>query len=435
MAMFVFFASIIAAPFARAEEALPLQKARALTLSRSATLRQTELAVDAAFLAARAQGYAALPYITASAGGVYDYSAAASLQNSTTESAQVSASWTVFDGGKTSDLVKKFGFATEAARETLRSTRVSLIGQADSAFFAVLEAAASVEAAVSDLDAAKLRQTIARAKIDAGILSKSAYLQTEADTAGYETTLIVARKTLTSAKAKLASLTGLPAAVALVQIDFSSYAGLLTRLSALDEAAIDKLAIDVTALAKANNPALAGYALSSQQAKMDVEIAQKSYLPTVAAGFSQGLSIGNGSGLTTPGSISLTASLSLDLWNTRNSVEAASIAAAQADLNGNQGDRDLELSAAQALYEWLSSASAISSSSKALDYAESNYDNVLEQFKLSSATTSDLSTAEALVSADQTALITARYGFLSNLSILFGLAGLEDETRLVALIP
>jgi outer membrane protein TolC len=168
---------------------------------------------------------------------------------------------------------------------------------------------------------------------------------------------------------------------------------------------------------------------------MAVEIAKKAYLPTVAAGFSQGLSLGNSSGLTIPGSISLTASLSLDLWNTKNSIDAASVAAAQADLNGSQGDSDLELSVVQALYAWLSSASAISSSAKALDYAESNYDNILEKFKLSSATTSDLSTAEALVSADKTALITARYGFLSNLSILFGLAGLEDETKLVALIP
>ena len=76
-----------------------------------------------------------------------------------------------------------------------------------------------------------------------------------------------------------------------------------------------------------------------------------------------------------------------------------------------------------------------SSSAKALDYAQSNYENVLEQFKLSSATTSDLSTAEALVSADETALITARYGFLSDLSALAVLAGLEDTSKLAALVP
>ena len=135
-------------------------------------------------------------------------SSATQAANDLAESAQLDASATVFDGGRTSELVKKYGYATEAARESLRSTRISLVGQADAAFFAVLEAEASVDAATSDLEAAKARQDIAQAKIDAGSLSKSAYLQTEADTAGYETTLVLAKKTLASAKAKLSSLTG-----------------------------------------------------------------------------------------------------------------------------------------------------------------------------------------------------------------------------------
>jgi outer membrane protein len=440
-AMLVLLISIVVTRFAGSQDALSLQQTRALALSRSATLHSAQLAVDAASLAAQAQGYAALPSVTASAGGSYNYSASSSSVSPWTGSAEIAATETVFDGGKTFDLVKKYGFATEAARESLRSTSVSLIGQADAAFFAVLEAQASVNAAASDLDAAKLRQTIAQAKIDAGSLSKSAYLQTEADTAGYETTLLVARKTLASAKAKMSSLTGMPASTTLAQIDFSSYDGLLARLSTLNEAAIDKLAADVTALAKANSPALTVNALSSQEAKLAVAIAKKAYLPTVAAGLSQGISYSqtnpvNGKyGTACPGSLSLTASMSLDLWNTKNAVDSASVASAQADLGVDQGETDLELSVVQALYEWISSASSISSASKALEYAQSNYENVLEEFKLSSATTSDLSTAEALVSADETALITARYGFLSNLSALSGLAGLEDETKILAAVP
>ena len=434
ISILILFVLIVATPFAGADETLTLQKARSLTLSRSATLRQAELAVNAASLAAQAQGYAALPNITASAGGSYDYSLATTWPSSPSASAKVSASWTLFDGGKTSDLVRKFGFATEAARETLRSTKVSLIGQADAAFFAVLAADASVEAATSDLDAAKLRQGIAQAKIDAGILSKSAYLQTEAETAGYETTLIVAKKNLGSAKVKLASLTGASTATTLEKIDFSSYDDLLAMLSALDEAAIDKLANDLSALAKANSPALTLSSLSGEQAKMAVAIARKSYVPTVAAGFSQGLSYSATVGPGYPGSISLSASMSVDPWNKKNAIDAASVAMAQADLAGNQGETDLVLNVAQALYGWLASAGSIRSSAKALDYAASNYENVLERFRLSSATSSDLSTAVALVSADTTALITSRYGFLSNLSTLCGLVGLEDETRLMELV-
>jgi len=420
----------IAAAFAGAEDALTLQQARELALSRSATLQSAQLAVDAASLAARAQGYAALPSISASAAGSYGYelgAAAAQSAGAWGASAKVSATQTLFDGGRTFELVKKYDFATEAARESFRASRISLLGQVDAAFFAVLEAQASIDAATSDLDSAKLRQTIAQAKIDAGSLSKSAYLQTQADTAGYETSLLLARKTFSSAKAKLASLTGRSAAAGLEQPDFSLYSALLAKLSALDEAAIDKLAADIIAIAKANSPALSNYALAVRQASSGVAVAKAAYAPTLAAGFSQGLSLAQDSvtgkfGPTAyPGSVSLSASISLDLWNAKNAVDSANVAAAQATLSANQGEADLELGIVQA---------SISSAAKALDYAQSNYDNVLEQFKLSSATTSDLSAAEALVSTDKTALIAARYGFLSNLSTLGGLAGLEDATKL-----
>jgi adhesin transport system outer membrane protein len=428
---------IVATGFPSAEDAaLTLQQARALALTRSATLRGAALAVDAASLAAQAQGYAALPSISASAGGSYGYELDATRSASPwSGSAKIAATQTLFDGGRTSELVKKYGFATEAARESLRSTRISLLGQVDAAFFAVLGARASVDAATSDLDSAKLRQTIAQAKIDAGSLSKSAYLQTQADTAGYETSLLLAKKALDSAKAKLASLTGRSAATALEPVDFSAYDGLLAKLSALDGAAIDRLAADIVAIAKANSPALSGYALSIRQASSGVAIAKAAFAPTVAAGFSQGLSLAQDPitgklGQTYPGSVSLTASMSLDLWNTKNALASAEVASAEASLSAGQGETDLELGVVQALYEWISSAASIGSAAKALDYAQSNYDNVLERFKLSSATTSDLSAAEALVSTDRTALIAARYGFLSNLSTLGGLAGLEDATKL-----
>jgi outer membrane protein len=432
-AIAVLMISAFATRIAVADDALTIQKARELVLARSSALRKAELSVDEASLAAQSQGYACLPSVSASAGGSLGYgSAIQTLADGAGASAKLSASETLFDGGKTQALVKKYGLATEAAREALRETRVSLIGDADSAFFSTLEAAASVDAAVSDLDAAKLRLQIAQAKADAGTLSKSDYLQTEAETASYETALTNAQKTLASAKAKLASLTGLPASTTLQQIDFASYDDLMRELSALDGAAMDSLASDMAAMAKKNSPTLNGLALANGEAKAAVASAKAAYLPTVAAGFSQGLSYEGGTGrLSSAGSLSVTASLSLDLWNSKNAVASATVAAEQAELDGSEGTRTLELSVAQAVYEWLASARAVNSSAKALDYAQSNYENVLEKFKLSAATASDLSTAEALVSADKTALIGARYAFLTDLSTLRGYAGLEDESAIL----
>jgi outer membrane protein TolC len=166
-----------------------------------------------------------------------------------------------------------------------------------------------------------------------------------------------------------------------------------------------------------------------------VTAAKAAYLPTVAAGFSHGLSYTAASGGTSSGSLSLTASLSLDLWNTKNAVDSARVAAAQAELDGNEGMRSLELSMEQATFEWLGSAQSVISAAKALEYAESNYANVLEKYKLSTASVSDLSTAAALMASDKTALIGARYAFLTDLSTIRGYAGLEDEAELLAAIP
>jgi len=420
-----------------ADNAINLQKARELTLSRSSTLRKASLAVSVASLAGQAQGYAALPAITASATGSLGYGGdVPSFQDGLGAKATLSASETVFNGGKTGDLVKKYGYATEAAQETLRATRLSLIGQADSAYFAVLEAAASVDAAASDLEAAKLRLNLAKTKAEVGALSKFDYLQSESDKAGYETALITAKKTLSSAQVKLASLTGLPASTSLKPVDFSQYDSLRDKFSRLDEAAIESIATKYKNLAKANNPTLSTYSLASKQAKLAVNIATKSYLPTLVAGYSHSVSrSGSSSETTSSGSLSLTASVSLDLWNTKNAVDQAALLEAQANLDGDQSQTDLDLSVDQTVYEWLASALSLQSSSKALEYAQSNYENVLEKFKLSSATASDLSTAEALVSTDKKALIAAQYSFLLNLSTLRGYAGIEDEAKLLEYVP
>lgn len=430
--LFVLLISAVAAPLARAEASgLSLAKARELALAKSPALAKAELAVDQAGLAKQAQDYGALPSLAATATGSAGYGSGSSLADSLAASAKISASATVFDGGKNAALSKKYGLAAEAARESLRSARISLIGSVDSAFFAVLEAQASVEAASSDLAAARLRLQIAQAKVDAGSLSKADYLQTESETASYETALIKAKKSLSSGRAKISSLTALPASTELEQVDFAGYAALIAKLAAIDGAGLDAFVSELVSMAKAASPSLSSYALAASQARMSLDAAKSAYLPSVSAGVSQSFAAAAGGQASATGSLSLSASMSLDLWTTKNAVDQAKAAVKAAELDAADGGTSLELDVSQAAYEWVASALAISSSAKALEYAQTNYENVLEKFKLSSATASDLSTAEALVSTDKTALISARYAFLSNLSTLRGLLGLEDEAKLL----
>jgi len=76
----------------------------------------------------------------------------------------------------------------------------------------------------------------------------------------------------------------------------------------------------------------------------------------------------------------------------------------------------------------------VSSSRKALDYAESHYQGILEQYRLSAASSSELSDAQALVSTSRKQLITALAQFRSNLAALRTLAGVESDELLLRII-
>jgi outer membrane protein TolC len=186
--------------------------------------------------------------------------------------------------------------------------------------------------------------------------------------------------------------------------------------------------------ASANNPSLSQYELARQKAQQETSLASAGYLPTLGLAYSHSFDAGTRQALDAGGgSLSLKASIPLDVWKARASVRAAGIAARQAELEAEDSGQSLRLEIQSAVYDCISSARSASSSQKALEYAEGNYQSVLELFRLSAASSSELSDAQSLVSASRAALITARYSFLANLSSLRSLAGLENESRLPGL--
>jgi outer membrane protein len=407
---------------------LGLADARLLALTKSTTVRKYTLAADEADLAKKAQSYALYPSLSASGSAAYDMSE--SFRDGASGTAGVSAATTVFDGGKNIALLKKYDFALQAARENLRAQRISVIGSADQAFFAVLEDQASLEAAQSDLDAAKLRLEIAQVKADTGTLSKSDLLQTKSEIASYQATLDKAKAALISAEAKLTSLIGRPVVSGLVPVNFSAYDELIKKLGAMDSGTLSAFISFVVSTARSNSPTYSSYIFAAEEAGQTLSAARTSFLPEVSAALNGKLSAASGE--VVPGaSVTLSASMDLDAWTLGNSIRQAQNLLDQAQLDTTDQGETLDLDVAQAVYSWLSSAMAIPSCATALEYARTNYENVLEKFKLSSATSSDVSTALALVSTDETALISARYAFLSSLSTLRGLTGLEDDAEII----
>ncbi len=364
------FAAILTGVVA-AQAPVGLEEVRELALAKSTVLRKAVLSWESAALAEKAQSYKRLPSFGASAGASLDYLADGGLAEGLGASVRLSASQAVYDGGKLAAQSKSSNIAVETAAEVIRGVRVDVTGQADAAFYTVLKADANVAAALSDLEAADLRLRMAKAKSEAGVLAQSDYLQAESEAAARGTALIKARTALASARARLASMTGLPASFALEPVNFSRYDDLLARLSSLDETATRKLTNDYFALAADENPDLAGYALAARKATIAVDAAKSAYLPSVSAGLSQGVGYDATRGFSVgAGSLSLTATMSLDLWTTSTGVKSAEVAAAMAALEGSAGAESLALDIDVAVNGLLSAAQSIVSSSKALEYAQ-----------------------------------------------------------------
>lgn len=415
---------------------LSLAAARDLALSRSKALKQALLAVDASLLDEKGVGYAELPSASIAISGAFDYAGAASLSlaDTATVSATVAVSKTIYDGGANAILLAIDKLATKSARQEARAAYFAAVLSIDQAYYGVLEANAAMEASLSDLAASKAHQDITQAKFDSGMVIKASLMEAQAETASKETALSQARKTLAVAKSSLRSITGTDAQPA--AIDQSTYQRMLDLLMGLGEMETTTLVATLRASAAVNNPDIAAASIAVETAAKEIEQAKIGYSPTLAASWSHEASYSAAAGLDLSSSGALTVALSipLDYFVTRNAVQAKSVEAEKAGLASQTVAESLELEIESDLYGLVSSASSVASSAKALEYAENNYAAKLELFKLSKASSSDLSDAQLLVSSNRSALISARYTFLKGLSALRCLVGMEAEDLYLGLL-
>ena len=413
-----------------ADDGLTLAQTRTLALAQSRTLQIALAAVDTATIDERLQGFKLLPSIstTASAKAGVPWT---SLQDSLNASLGVSVTQVLFDGGA-SVLSAIDSIATSAARAQARSQYFAVLDTADATYYAAAKASAAVEAAQSDLDSALASQAVAQAKLDAHMISAVAFLEQQATVVSKQAALVGAQGALSVALRTLASLTGLSLPLTLAPMEGATSAdAVMQRFTALSDAQVDSLVAKIAEAAAKSNPSIAEAQLASQIAQKTVDYARAAYLPSVSASLNGGLGVSGG----LSGTLAITASLPLDLWNTQATVESRQIAARQAALKLAETQRTATISIQQAVYDSISSARSASSSQAALDYAERFYQGVQEQYRLSTASSADLADAALLVSTNRATRISSYYQFLGNLSTLRSLAGFESDELLLALVP
>jgi outer membrane protein len=422
---------LLIAPPLSAEAGISLAEARERAVASSRVLKKALLSVDGARLTQKAQLYDVLPQLAAGAQASRTYPDASEV----VAGASLSVSQAVYDGGKHRAQSSVNALATRIAQEQAREAHLAVLQGVEEAYYGVMEAAATVDAARGDLEASRVHDELSQARLEVGTITRQARLQVLSEMASKETALSDARRSLSVATAKLASLVGLPGPLTLAGVDFGRYEDLAKRLAALADESTAALFSRLFGEASRRNPTLAVAALESSKARSEVALARRDYLPTISASWAHSVDTTGTDDRTGTGSVGVTASIPLNAWITTAAVDARRTSAGEADLSLEEERRTLELEIQEAVYDTVASARSIASSRRALEYAESAYQSVLESYRLSAASSSNLSDAEALVSTNRSSLISTRHRFLTNLSTLRTLAGLDGEDALLEIIP
>jgi outer membrane protein TolC len=428
-----------ASVFAEGEN-LGLEQARALALSNSRSLARYKLAVRSSVLDERSQMYGNLPSLSLGASAsvnLWDAEGTpqGNLLDTFNTGASISVSQKIFEGGKSLVLKAINSINTEMTRKDALAEYFNVLDSADSAYYAALEARANLEEAESALETAVLSLSIAEVRQQSGMINPGDYLKALADKEARETSRNQARRNLALNTAKLKSLTGFGETPQPEMIDFDKYEETILRLAAISDEGADVLYAKFRDILAAKNPGLAKAGLSSAKAEKNLSLAKRDYSPSLSASFSTGINYTQSNGPEiNSGRLSLSGSIPIDYWVIANNVEKSRIARDSAALDYLETESSLETELQSALLDAIAQAGSVVSSRRAWEYAEKHFEYIMELYRLSHNSVSELSDASALVSSNRSQLIKAQYGFLQALSKLRSLGTIEDEKELIRLL-
>ncbi|MCL2609602.1 MAG: TolC family protein [Treponema sp.] len=426
---------LLAVPDLRAQEnPLGLEEVRILALAHSRGLARADLAVRDAALAERARVFALFPSLSLSAGTSLNLWNQTGRPNEGTAgnlsaSLSLGISQKLFEGGKTVIQKEINRIAGESARQAALAEYFSVLDAADSAFYAVLQAEAVLEAEESSLQAALSGLAIAEIRLQSGMINQGELLQARARGTERENARNQARRNLALARSRLLSLTGLAELPALSPVDFSAYDRLIAFLAGIDEAGERALYERFSRMLGLANPSLAQAGLSSERAEQNLNLARRSALPGLSASLSTGLNLYPDPALG-GGRLSLSANIPLDFWVTANTVQRSRLARDQSLLDLQSAEAALDLELRSALLSVFALAGSVLYSRLSLDYSERNFAFVEERHRLFQSSPAELGEAVTLLLTARNNLANAGYGFLQALSKLRSLGAVEDEQRL-----
>jgi len=421
-------------------ETLTLERARLMALANSRSLAKYEMSIRSSVLDKRNQLYTMLPSVSAGYSASVNYLQDWDFVNPVDTIAAggtLSITQIIFQGGK--GLIQRAisSIAAESVRKDALAEYFSVLDALDNAYYSALEAAATLEAEEASLETANLSFSMAEVRHATGIVNLGDYMKALADKETCENSRNQARRSLTLNMMKLRSLTGLSNDVELEQPGFGAYEDALVYLSGISDEDAAALYANFWNIAASSNPSLAKAALNNQKAQKNLSLAFTDFSPVISATiFSTGLNYTTAKGFdtTSSGGVSIKGSIPVDFWVISNKIEQSKLARDSASLDYVSTEVSVETELQTALLNTFAQAGAVLSSRRSLEYTEKRFDYVMERYRLSQSSVSDLSEASSLLISSRNSHIKAKYGFLQSLSKLRSLCALDDEGKLLTLL-
>jgi outer membrane protein TolC len=417
-------------------ETLSIEQARSLALANSRSLAKYNLTMQNNRLAEKAQFYTNLPSLSLSANtstSLWNQNEdAVNPNNGFDAGLSFGISQRLFNGGKSLLLAQINKISSEITRKEALAAYFEVIDSADTAYYNVLEAQVSLEAAESGLQTAVLGLSMAEIRSANGMIRSGDYLQALAEKETRENSRNQARRNLALKAAQLKAITGLSELPAL-EANLDAYENVISRLAEIPDEKVNALYDALWKISAAGNPGLARAGLSSLRAEKNLALTARDYSPTINAGF-PALSYSVQKGLVLSNRFSISGSIPLDFWSKANSVGQSKIARDQSNLDYLTSESTLEIDLQTALLSAISQAETVLSTRRACEYTEKHFEYVMELYRLGQNSVSELSDATSLVSSNRDQRIRAEYGFLASLSKLRSLGAFTSESDLMELL-
>lgn len=398
------------------DECVAYAKSHNISLQQSQLTRESGL-VD--LEAAKAQWFPSLNFSTSQGFTNYPRPADGMKNNSYSGSYGFSAGWTVYNGGKRENTIKRNQLSDEVNSLAVEAIHNNLETEILVCYLQILYARDAIAIAKQTCEVSRVQMERAKQLMDAGRMSRVDYVQLESQFLNDEYNVVSAEATYNSRRLDLKKLLELG-----IDTDMQ-----LPELTFDDSVVLQPLPskTDVYAAAITWLPELKSLGIEGEMSDLDVKIARSGYAPTITLNGSVGTGNGSGTGYSFGDQllnglnehIGVTLSIPiLDNKTNKSNVAKAKIEKLNTSLKLQSKLNDVAQSVESYYIEAQNAQAKYVSGKKQLASAELTDELTNEQFKLGLVNTLDLlSSHNSLLNARQE-LLQSKYMAILNIKML-----------------